>query len=66
MNKKTWCLFDNYEVDYKGIVTNVKTKKTLTKTVKGYTIGYYINKRFYSLKQLRPLLFEKTEINCPF
>lgn len=66
MNKKTWCLFDNYEVNSKGVITNIKTKKTLTRTVKGYTIGYYINKRFYSLSKLRPLLIEKKEIILPF
>lgn len=66
MNKKAWCLFNNYEVDCKGVIMNIKTRKTLTKTVKGYTIGYYINKRFYSLHQLRLLLIEKKEINVPF
>ncbi len=66
MNKKTWCLFDNYEVNGNGVVMNIKTRKTLTRTVKGYTIGYYINKRFYSLHQLRPLLVEKKEIILPF
>ena len=66
MNKKTWCLLDKYEVNYKGVVTNIKTRKSLTRTVKGYTIGYYINKRFYSLTQLGLLLIEKKEINCPF
>lgn len=66
MNKKAWCLFDNYEVDSKGVIMNIKTRKTLTRTVKGYTIGYYINKRFYSLHQLRPLLVEKKEIILPF
>lgn len=59
-------MFDNYEVDSNGIITNIKTKKTLTKTLKGYTIGYYINKRFYSLHQLRPLLTEKKKFILPF
>lgn len=66
MNKKTWCLFDNYEIDSKGVIMNIKTRKALTRTVKGYTIGYYINKRFYSFHQLRPLLVEKKEIVLPF
>lgn len=66
MNKKTWWLFDNYEVNSSGVITNIKTKKTLTRTVKGYTIGYYINNQFYSLNKLRPLLTEKKEIIIPF
>lgn len=66
MNKKTWCLFDNYEVNEKGIIMNVKTRQILQRTVKGYTIGYYINKRFYSLKKLRLHLVEKKEIILPF
>lgn len=66
MNEKAWCLFHKYEVNEKGKIKNIQSGRTLTRTAKGYTIGYYINKKFYSLKQLRVNLVEKQKVSCPF
>lgn len=66
MSEKTWWLLDRYQVNSKFDITNTKTNKQLKRTVKGYTIGYYIQDRFYSLKQLQSMLKEKKEVVCPF
>lgn len=66
MSEKTWWLLDRYQVNSKFEITNTKTNKQLKRTVKGYTIGYYIQDRFYSLKQLQSMLKEKKEVVCPF
>lgn len=30
------------------------------------SIGYWINRQFYTLKALKPLLYKKTKTFCPF
>jgi len=65
MRNLKWRLFDKYIVDEKGGVLNSITGKKLQRTVKGYTVGYYINNKFYSLKQLRQFLV-KIKDECPF
>ena len=65
MRNLKWRLFDKYIVDEKGGVLNSITGKKLQRTVKGYTVGYYINNKFYSLKQLRQFLVEIKD-ECPF
>ena len=65
MNEIKWRLFDKYIVDSKGSILNSVTGKKLQRTVKNYTIGYYVNNKFYSLHQLRKYLV-KIEKDCPF
>jgi hypothetical protein len=45
---------------------NLKTSKRLTRTVKGYTQGYYIKGKFYTLNKLKPLLIRPTNFDVPF
>lgn len=45
---------------------NLKIGKKLQMQVKGYTKGYYLSGKFYSLIQLRKLLMKIEKIDCPF
>lgn len=45
---------------------NAKTSRIIKQTINNRRIGYWIGKRFYSLKQLRPLLIKPNKTNCPF
>jgi hypothetical protein len=56
----------NYFVASDNNVYNLKTKKKLQMQLKGYTKGYYLSGRFYSLIQLRKLLVKINKIKCPF
>ena len=56
----------NYFVDDKNKVYNLKTGKPLQMQLKGYTKGFYLSGKFYSLIQLRPLLFKYKEDKIPF
>lgn len=57
---------DNYFVTKNGVIFNSLTQKSLKRTVKGYTIGYHIQGRFYSLSKLRTMLEKITVIQLPF
>ena len=65
MKEKSWRFFDIYRVNQKGIITNCKTGNQLKKTVKGYTIGYYLNGKFFSLQSIKPHLILEAN-DCPF
>lgn len=45
---------------------NVKTMREIKKTVNGYSVGYWINKKFYTLENLRKQLVKIEKIDCPF
>ena len=45
---------------------NIKTNKELKKTYKSGCIGYNINRKFYSLTELRKHLKKIKVIDCPF
>lgn len=56
----------DYFVSVKNKVHNLKTGKEIKISLKGYTKGYNLNGKFYSLLQLRKSLIKYKEINCPF
>jgi hypothetical protein len=56
----------NYIVASDNNVYNLKTKKKLQMQLKGYTKGYYLSGKFYSLIQLRKSLVKIDKIDCPF
>ena len=66
MKDKSWRLFDKYNVNSKGVITNMHTGNILKKTLKDYTIGYYINGIFYSLNAIRKHLVLIEKQYCPF
>ncbi len=57
---------ENYFVASDNKVYNLKTKKKLQMQLKGYTKGYYLSGKFYSLIQLRKLLVKIEKINYQF
>jgi hypothetical protein len=63
-----WALKDHplYFIDDKNKVRNIQTGKELRMQLKGYTKGYYLNGKFYSLKQIRLLLERYKEDQLPF
>ena len=56
----------NYVVTNNGEIINVKTNHILKRQVKGYSIGYWIQKKFYTLSALRMKLEIIKEVECPF
>lgn len=63
-----WLIKDHdlYFIDTENKVRNKQTGKVLQMQLKGYTKGYYLNGRFYSLSQLRVLLVKFVKENLPF
>ena len=57
---------DNYIVADNNKVYNTKTNKLLQMQLKGYTKGYYLHGKFYSLNVLRKHLVKIEKIKCPF
>ena len=55
-----------YFIDSTNKVRNIQTGKVLQMQLKGYTKGYYLNGRFMSLKQIRPLLQKYKDEKLPF
>ncbi len=58
--------YDLYFIDDKNKMINRITGKTLQMQAKGYTKGYYLNGKFLSLKQIRPLLVKYKDEKLPF
>ena len=57
---------DNYQFDRKGNCYNLKSGRQLKQTVIGYTLGYCIKGKFYSLTRLRKSLVKIEKQDCPF
>ena len=55
-----------YFIDDKNKVRNMQSGKVIQMQLKGYTKGYYLNGRFLSLKQIRPLLKKYLCEQLPF
>ena len=55
-----------YFIDDKNKVRNTQSGKVLQMQLKGYTKGYYLNGKFLSLKQIRPLLNRYVCEQLPF
>ena len=57
---------DNYIISDCNKVVNLKTRKILRMQLKGYTKGYYLHGKFYSLQNLRTKLIKIKRTNYPF
>ena len=57
---------DNYVFTNCKKCINIRTKKELKKTYKSGCIGYNINRKFYSLTELRKHLVKIQTIDYPF
>lgn len=56
----------NYQFTEKGECFNILTGRKIRKVVKGYSTGFNINGKFYTLTRLRQSLVKIKEIDCPF
>lgn len=56
----------NYAITKNSIVVNIATGKIMKRTLKGYTIGYYIQGKFKSLSKLRTMLEKIPVEEIPF
>lgn len=63
-----WQLKDlpHYKITNKRDVYNCKTGRKLKRTVVGYTIGYWIAGKFYSLSRLNCSAEKIIKVDCPF
>ena len=57
---------DKYKWTKDGKLYNTKTNREIKKSVNGYSIGYWISKKFYTLDNLRLHLQKIDKEYCPF
>jgi hypothetical protein len=57
---------NHYKWTTKAKLYNCKTMREIKKTVNGYSVGYWINKKFWTLKVLQKHLIKIEKENCPF
>lgn len=56
----------NYKVTKCGKVFNIKRNKELKRVLNGSSVGYWINKKFYTLANLKKYLVKIEQTKCPF
>lgn len=63
-----WRLANNhkYAITKDGVMINTQTNNILKRVVVGYSVGYYIDSVFTSLKSLRKQLVKDSKVTCPF
>ena len=57
---------ENYKFTKCKKLFNTKTMREIKKTVNGYSVGYWINKKFYTLENLRKQLVKIEKLDYPF
>lgn len=57
---------NNYKFSTCGKLFNCKTGKQLKRTVNGGSVGYWIGRKFITLKDLRTQIELIPKQNCPF
>ena len=57
---------NNYKWTECKKLINTKTGKEISKTLKGCQLGYYINRKFIKLSEMKNMVDRITEDNCPF
>lgn len=57
---------EHYKITKRGRVFNAKTGREIKRTVVGYTIGYWIGRKFYSLAVLNRMAEKIPKTKCPF
>ncbi len=63
-----WKLVFNsdYQWTTTGKLYNIKTMREIKKTVNGYSVGYWIGKKFHTIQKLRSQLVKIEKEPCPF
>ena len=57
---------ESYKWTTTGQLYNTKTMREIKKTVNGYSVGYWINKKFWTLRNLKKHLVKIEKEICPF
>lgn len=57
---------DSYKWTTDNELYNTKTMRKIKKTVNGYSVGYWIGKKFYTLNKLKKHLVKIEKTICPF
>lgn len=57
---------DSYKWTKEGELYNSKTMRKIKKTVNGYSIGYWIAGKFYTIKNLKKSVVKIETEFCPF
>ena len=57
---------DSYKWTTDNELYNTKTMRKIKKTVNGYSVGYWIGKKFYTLNNLKKHLVKIEKTICPF
>ena len=57
---------ENYQWTNENELFNIKTMRKINKTVNGYSVGYWIEHKFYTIKNLRKYLIKIENEDCPF
>jgi len=58
--------YDNYGFGIDKNLYNLKTNRKLKQSYNKGSIGYWFGKKFISLKSIKPLLYKKKDLFCPF
>lgn len=62
-----WQVVDMPEYQFaKKKLFNVKRGTEVKKVLKGYTVGYNLRGKFYSLARVKKMIKPIEKINCPF
>ena len=56
----------HYKWDKINRLINTKTGREIKKCVNGYSVGYYIKGRFYTIATLRKHIAKVEPVKCPF
>lgn len=58
--------YNNYGFGVDKKLYNLKTGRELKQSMNCCSIGYWFGKKFLTLKSIKPLLYRKKKIFCPF
>lgn len=56
----------NYKFTKDGVCINTKTSRVIRKVLNGSSVGFWIDKKFYSVNTLRKELIKIQKEYCPF
>jgi len=56
----------NYGFGDDKLLYNLKTGRVIKQTINNYSKGYWIGKKFYTLKKLKPSLIRPINFSLPF
>ena len=58
--------FDMYQFGKDKCLYNVRTGRKIKQSYNNGSIGYWLSKKFMSIKAIKPLLYKPSKEFCPF